>query len=243
MLMAVAVVLTGCFSRSPDLEGSAVSETPVLAKPSLSMSMARVPTDAGAAPTATSYSPVVMTPIVAAVPAPEVNVNQPLTSDSGVTFYRFKSGDPVVVHLRGIYPKDEAVEDIIDEDGNITIPLIGDIPAVGKSTSQLEADITKFYIEGGFYRAITVNVVMPSPFYFIRGEIRSPGRFPVVSGVTILQAIAAAGGYTEFANQRSVQLIRGKTTSTINMRDIEKNPERDIRLESGDVIVVSRSIL
>lgn len=241
MMLMAAAMLTGCFSRSPDLEGADASQAPGLAKPSLSMSMARVPTDAGAAPSATSYAPVVMTPIAAAVP--EVEVSQPLTSDSGVTFYRFKSGDPVVVHLRGIYPKDEAVEDIIDEDGNITIPLVGDIPAVGKSTSQLEADITRHYIEGGFYRSITVNVVMPSPFYFIRGEIRSPGRFPVVSGVTILQAIAAAGGYTEFANQRSVQLIRGKTTSTINMRDIERNPERDIRLESGDVIVVSRSIL
>lgn len=249
LTLALAVtVLAGCVSRSPEASGdAALVEPSAPARPSLAMSMTRAGSDGtGAAAT----TPVVPPPpsAAAAAPAPVVTVvdpvSQPLAStETGVTFYRFKSGDPVVIHLRGIYPKDEAVEDIIDEDGNVTIPLIGDIPAAGKSTSQLEADITRLYIEGGYYRSITVNVVMPSPFYFIRGEIRSPGRFPVVSGVTILQAIAAAGGYTEFANQRNVQLIRGKTTTTINMRDIERNPERDIRLESGDVIVVNRSIL
>ncbi len=249
MLALAAAALTGCVSRTPESTGVDGGLVSAPARPSLAMSMSRAGTD-GTASTASapvipprpSSSPSAPAP----APAPPVvePVSQPLAStETGITFYRFKSGDPVVVHLRGIYPKDEAVEDIIDEDGNVTIPLIGDIPAAGKSTSQLEADITRMYIEGGYYRSITVNVVMPSPFYFIRGEIRSPGRFPVVSGVTILQAIAAAGGYTEFANQRNVQLIRGKTTTTINMRDIERNPERDIRLESGDVIVVNRSIL
>lgn len=172
-----------------------------------------------------------------------VEEDQLVSVETGVTFYRFQVGDPIVIHLRGIYPKDEAVEDIVDEDGNVTIPLIGDIQAAGKSTSQLEADVTRMYVDGGYYRAITVNVLMPSRTYFIRGEIRNPGRFAIVSGVTIMQAIAAAGGYTEFASQRSIKLIRGGTTTTINMKSIEKNPEKDIRLESGDVIVVERSIL
>jgi protein involved in polysaccharide export with SLBB domain len=247
-LALVATVLVGCVSRSPEAVGDDTpGEASAPARPSLAMSMTRAGSDGAGTTVAAPLVP--PPPSASPAPAPVVTVadpasSQPLAStETGVTFYRFKSGDPVVIHLRGIYPKDEAVEDIIDEDGNVTIPLIGDIPAAGKSTSQLEADITRLYIEGGYYRSITVNVVMPSPFYFIRGEIRSPGRFPVVSGVTILQAIAAAGGYTEFANQRNVQLIRGKTTTTISMRDIERNPERDIRLESGDVIVVNRSIL
>ncbi|HMO05465.1 MAG TPA: polysaccharide biosynthesis/export family protein [Kiritimatiellia bacterium] len=249
MLALAVAALTGCVSRSSDAGGADEGLAAATARPALAMSMSRAGTDGA---TSSAVAPVIpprpSAPTSAPAPAPVLPViepvSQPLASmETGVTFYRFKSGDPVVIHLRGIYPKDEAVEDIIDEDGNVTIPLIGDIPAAGKSTSQLEADITRMYIEGGYYRSITVNVVMPSPFYFIRGEIRSPGRFPVVSGVTILQAIAAAGGYTEFANQRNVQLIRGKTTTTINMRDIERNPERDIRLESGDVIVVNRSIL
>jgi len=184
--------------------------------------------------------------LVVSIPEDSVDVQEenPLVSvETGVTFYRFQVGDPIVIHLRGIYPKDDMVEDIVDEDGNVTIPLIGDILAAGKSTAQLEADVTRMYIDGGYYRVITVNVVMPSRTYFIRGEIRNPGRFAIVSGVTIMQAIAAAGGYTEFASQRSIKLIRGGTTTTINMKSIERNPEKDIRLESGDVIVVDRSIL
>jgi polysaccharide biosynthesis/export protein VpsN len=222
LLGGYAALLMGCASTS-----SGQKDVIEKKRPSLSMSASRtVPReDASISQTAEPKA-------------------QPVASaETGITFYRFKSGDPVVIQLRGIYPKDESVEDIIDEDGNVTIPLIGDILAAGKSTSQLEAEIARLYIDGGYYRTITVTVVMPSPFYFIRGEIRLPGRYPVVSGVTILQAIAAGGGYTEFANPKSVKLIRGKTTTTLNMRDIERNPEKDVRLESGDVIVVDRSIL
>jgi polysaccharide biosynthesis/export protein VpsN len=156
--------------------------------------------------------------------------------------YLLQMGDPVVIHLRGIYPQDQEVEDIIDDNGNVTLPFLGDITAAGKSTSEIEADIRNRYISGGYYRNITISVVMPQRTYFIRGEVRAPGRFPVVGGLTMLQAIAAAGGYTEFANPRKINLIRGGRTITYNMRDIERSPEQDIRLESGDVIVVERSL-
>ena len=225
LLVWMSVVMAGCASMLKK-DGNADGE-PEKTRPTLSMSASRT------------------------VPQQDASVVQPthkeaqpvVSAETGVAFYRFKSGDPIVIQLRGIYPKDESVEDIIDEDGNVTIPLIGDIQAAGKSTSQLEADIFRLYVDGGYYRTVTVTVVMPSPFYFIRGEVRLPGKYQVVSGVTILQAIAAGGGYTEFANAKSVKLIRGKTTTTVNMREIERNPERDIRLESGDVIVVDRSIL
>jgi polysaccharide export outer membrane protein len=177
------------------------------------------------------------------VEMPEVEVVPPVAGETGVTFYRLKVGDPVIIHLRGIYPRDEMVEDLVDEDGKVTVPLIGDIQAAGKSTSQLEADITKLYISGNYYKAITINVVMPSRTYYIRGEVRAPGRYPIVGVVTIMQAIAAAGGYTEFASQRNVKLIRNDTTTSINIRSIERNPDRDLPLESGDVIIVERSIL
>jgi len=222
--------VTGCTSSGGNVDQDAAATGGVPA-PSLSLSATRT---------------IPQRDLVVAIPEDSVDaeVENPLVSgETGVTFYRFQVGDPIVIHLRGIYPKDDMVEDIVDEDGNVTIPLIGDILAAGKSTAQLEADINRMYIDGGYYRVITVNVVMPSRTYFIRGEIRNPGRFSIVSGVTIMQAIAAAGGYTEFASQRSIKLIRGGTTTTINMKSIERNPEKDIRLESGDVIVVDRSIL
>ena len=228
LIALVSIITAGCASSRPGVPegGSAVMVPPVL-----SMSMTRtVPTqDVHVVSMATETVDPLESPLVSA--------------ETGVTFYRLKVGDPVVVHLRGIYPRDEMVEDVVDEDGNVTLPLLGDVLAAGKSTSQLEADIRRLYIDGGYYRTITVSAMMPSRIYFIRGEIRNPGRFPIIGGVTIMQAIAAAGGYTEFANQRSIKLIRGESTTTVNMRTIERNPERDIRLESGDVIVVDRTFL
>lgn len=163
--------------------------------------------------------------------------------ERGVSYsYLLQKGDPLVIHLRGIYPQDQEVEDIIDDNGNVTLPFLGDILAAGRPTSELETSIREQYISGGYYRSITVSVVMPQRTYFIRGEVKSPGRFPVVGGLTMLQAIAAAGGYTEFANPKKVSLIRGGRSTNINMRDIERKPEQDIRLESGDVIVVERSL-
>ncbi len=156
--------------------------------------------------------------------------------------YRLQSGDPVIVYLRGIGREMDEVEDIVDEQGNISLPYLNEFRAVNKTTSDLEKDIRKAYIDGKIYRDVSINVVMPSQSYFIRGEVKQPGRYPIITGITILQAIATAGGYTEFASPRNVKLIRGQQSISYNMNRIEKNPEKDIKVESGDVIVVDRSI-
>lgn len=223
LLLAVLLVAGGCVLRRG---ADASLDAPGVDVPALSLSMTR-------GVSATSATPVVDVPELPVVVEAEI----PAYS------YRLQVGDPVLIHLRGIYPRDEQIEDIIDDAGNVTLPFLGDIPAVGKSTSQLESDIQSMYIDGGFYRTITISVIMPQRTYFIRGEVRQPGRYPIVGGLTLMQAIATAGGYTEFASPRSIQLIRGSgKPMEINMRRIERSPENDIRLESGDVIVVGRSI-
>ena len=83
--------------------------------------------------------------------------------------------------------------------------------------------------------------MMPSQSYFIQGEVRQPQRFPLMTGTTLLQAVAAAGGYTEFADPKRVTLTRGRDVRVYNMRDVEKNPQQDISVESGDVIRIPRS--
>lgn len=228
------LLASGCISRQPDVideEWISDEEITATTKPSLSMSATRVRANQLPPPAAAGNT----APETPAESAAEVEVTSPYS-------YRLQSGDPVVIHLRGIYPRDEEVEDIVDDLGNITLPHLGDLPAAGRSTSQLEAEIRRLYIEGKFYNSITINVVMPQRTYFIRGEVKGPGRFPVAGGMTLLQAIATAGGYTEFANPKKVNLIRAGRTQTYNMRSIERRPELDVRLESGDVIVVERSI-
>jgi protein involved in polysaccharide export with SLBB domain len=237
VLAMACVIFTGCVGRSPATPDAGMDLTsPAPRQPSFSLSMARnvntqpaMPATVGdedkAGDNASRYGET-------------VGIEERGSSYS----YLLQKGDPLVIHLRGIYPQDQEVEDMIDDNGNVTLPFLGDILAAGRPTSELESFIRDRYISGGYYRSITVSVVMPQRTYFIRGEVRAPGRFPVVGGLTMLQAIAAAGGYTEFANTKKVNLIRGGRTTTYNMRDIERRPEQDIRLESGDVIVVERSL-
>ena len=163
---------------------------------------------------------------------------------SSSTAYRLKAGDPIVVYLRGIpgvAGGEQQMEDIIDENGAINLPYVGAIQAGGKTSTELEQTIQKTYIDHQIYRYITVNVVVPSRSYYVRGEIRQPGRFPLLSRVTVIQAIAAAGGFTEFANPSKVEILRGNQRIRINAAEFEKYPERDKEIESGDVIIVQRS--
>ena len=117
-----------------------------------------------------------------------------------------RPGDPIIITLRGIpgYPGGQQnIEGILDENGSINLPFLNFIEAAGKTASELEREILTRYVSEGYYRTLGVNIIIPTQSYFVRGEVRGPGRFPLTGGVTILQALAAAGGYTEFANKKS----------------------------------------
>jgi polysaccharide export outer membrane protein len=76
----------------------------------------------------------------------------------------------------------------------------------------------------------------------VRGEVLQPGRYKLTSGLTVVRALAAAGGYTEFANPRKVKILRGGKAFYVNLRELEQYPDRDIEIKPGDVMVVPRSM-
>ena len=239
---------TGCGTRSGYHSGRSPPKPPLpldhsrpalnAPTPTLSVSTTRL---AVAAKPAAEPAPVLRAP----VPGRAASNDSAATSTmSSSTVYRLKAGDPIVVYLRGIpgVPGGEQqMEDIIDENGAISLPYVGSIQAGGKTSTEFEQTIQKTYLERQIYKYITVNVVVPSRSYYVRGEIRQPGRFPLLSRVTVIQAIAAAGGFTEFANPSKVEILRGNQRLRINAAEFEKYPERDKEIESGDVIIVQRS--
>jgi protein involved in polysaccharide export with SLBB domain len=192
------------------------------------------------APTSTTATPktTALPPVKASRP---LSIPVEVRSTRAASVYLIKPGDPVVVHLRGI-PQEQEIEDQVDEMGKINLPFINEMTAAGKSSSELEKEIRSAYIDQQIYKNIMVNVILPSQSYFVRGEVRQPGRFPLSSGVTMVQAIAAAGGYTEFANSKKVQLLRGNKADYYDARSFETHPEKDVAIEAGDVIVVHRSV-
>lgn len=176
------------------------------------------------------------------VPAPPMPEEKEGPVASTGVAYTLKQGDVVQIFLRGI-PNAEAIEAIIDEDGMIPLPFINEVLATGQTSSELARNIRRIYQEQGIYRNISVNVVVPTRYYFIQGEIRQPGRFQIVSATRVSQAIAGAGGYTEFASGRVVIKRGGKIIKTIrNARRLERTPGDDILLEPDDIIEVRRSL-
>jgi polysaccharide export outer membrane protein len=156
--------------------------------------------------------------------------------------YRLRVGDDLFITLSGSAGLNEQIETKIDADGNIKLRFIGAVKAQGLSSTELEREIKAEYTDRQkIYRDITVRVVVPNTFYFIGGEVRQPGRFPMIGRVTLSQAIVAAGNFTEWANNRRIVLVRNNERAVINFREIMRDPTRDVELLAGDVITVERS--
>ena len=130
-------------------------------------------------------------------------------------------------------------------DGNISLPLIHEIKAAGLTPLQLEAAITEKL--KGFYENPTVSVIVMETNSFkvyVSGEVRTPGVYRLRSDTTILQIIPMAGGFTEWAKQRKILVIRkenGKETRfTVDYKKAMKgdDPSSNVILKAGDTIIV-----
>jgi polysaccharide export outer membrane protein len=159
-----------------------------------------------------------------------------------IGFYQLRSMDPLDVNLLGI-PEEKNIQTVIDEKGNITLPYINEpVKASGLTTSELEREIRKIYIDGQIYRNITVNVLTSAKTYYMEGEIRNPGGYVLGSRITLLQAIAAASGYTEYADKTDIIITRNGQIIKANAKYLEKHPGKDIPIEAGDRIKIDRSM-
>jgi polysaccharide export outer membrane protein len=167
----------------------------------------------------------------------------PGEEDSSVVgLYKLRSLDPIQINLLGI-PEEKQIETSIDEKGNLSLPYIDEpVKASGLTTSELERKIQQIYTDGQIYRNITVNVVTQAKIYYMEGEVRKPQAYQLNQRISLLQAIAGASGYTEYANKKNVTITRNGQIIKINAKDIEENPEWDIPIEAGDRINVHRSL-
>ena len=155
-----------------------------------------------------------------------------------ITVYKLKAMDPIYIRFSGVQDQ-QFLEDVIDENGEISLLHIPKpIKAAGLTTTQLEEKIERLYVDGGIYINVSVDVTMTAKTYYVQGEVKAPGQFPLTSGTTLLQAIASARGYTEFADKKKVRILRQGTSIEKNMKSIEKNPALDVKIEAGDVVNV-----
>lgn len=161
---------------------------------------------------------------------------------------RMRSGDNIEIRIGGV-PFEEISQVTgaytIDTNGFVNMPHIGRIRAAGLTQDELQLAVEKSYRDNEIYTrpTITVNVPMQTRLVNVGGEVRMPQRISYTPDLTVLGAISAAGGFTEFANQRRVRLLRGNTVTEVDIRRVRRDPSQDIVLQPGDSIEVSRSFL
>jgi polysaccharide export outer membrane protein len=134
----------------------------------------------------------------------------------------------------------------VRDDGRVSIPLLGDAPALGKSPTDLARDIGALLEARSLAVATRVTVLLEerAPLRVsVLGEVARPGFYPVESNAGLAEALASAGGFTEFAHRDRVYVVR-RVPSPVRIRftydDLVRARGRapEFRLRPGDVVVV-----
>jgi polysaccharide export outer membrane protein len=176
-------------------------------------------------------------------PPPKPRVKTARTTSDDEIMGRLRSGDELVVRMDTGQPQAQAPpSDVtIDEDGDISLPLVGRIKAAGLTASELAERIQANYVPR-YYVRCTATVLVAQRFFYVGGEVRNPNRFLWSEDTTLLKAVNTAGGFTDYANRRKVQLIRGKEPQVFDCEELQRNPTKDVAIRPGDSITVPRSI-
>jgi len=134
----------------------------------------------------------------------------------------------------------------VRSDGKISLPLVGELTASGQTPLQLEQEITKRLQNYISEPEVTVIVSdSKSQKVNILGMVVRPGAYLLTSSTTVLDAIAMAGGFKDFAKQKSIYVLRQAPDGTqkkipFNYKEVIKgqNAEQNIRLQAGDTLVI-----
>jgi polysaccharide biosynthesis/export protein len=155
--------------------------------------------------------------------------------------YRLGAGDKLRIEVYKDTQLSQSVQ--IRPDGKITLPLVGDMEATSLTPIELRDQIAtklKEYITNPTVTVIVVEAV--SAQAYVTGEVAHPGAVALHGPVTIVQAIAMAGGFKEFANTKDVKILRpnGNNMQTLrfNYKDMLNGDAKPMLLRAGDTVIV-----
>lgn len=178
-------------------------------------------------------------------PASPTTATPSTPSSTAVTAdYRLTPGDKLRVEVYKDAQLSQSLQ--VRPDGKVTLPLLGDIVATDLTPIQLRDRIAESLKEYITNPVVTVIVVEASPvMVYVMGEVSQPGSIPMRGQMTVLQALAMAGGFREFANTKDIRILRKgrgneKSVETIrfNYNDAVKGNTKPVFLNPGDMVVV-----
>jgi polysaccharide biosynthesis/export protein len=129
----------------------------------------------------------------------------------------------------------------VHQDGQITIPLLGDLPAGGKTPNEVQQIVAKALTKFVVKPLVTITVQsVESKKYYLDGLIAKPGEYLLITPTTVLEAISKAGGLQEFGNGKKIYILRGSERIPFNYKEVlhGKNMGQNIQVQPGDHIVV-----
>jgi polysaccharide export outer membrane protein len=158
----------------------------------------------------------------------------------------FRTGDTIELRIGGVPAEETQLITgayTVDGEGFVNLPHIGKVRAAGLSQASLQRAIESAYRGQEIYTNPTITVTVPTTLRFVNvsGDVRQPRRVEYTSDLTVLGAISAAGGFTDYADQRKVRLMRGGQVQMVDIKAVRSNPSLDIILLPGDQIEVPQS--
>jgi protein involved in polysaccharide export with SLBB domain len=151
-------------------------------------------------------------------------------------------GDLITVSFSDVPNPPAEIRTRIPPDGMLPLHFNVRVRAAGRIIPQLEQAIREAYVPT-YYRRLTAIVRSEERFFFVGGEVRNPSRYPVQANLTVLRAIDTAGGFTDFAKRRQIELRRenGKRIY-IDERRARQNSALDVPVLANDHIIVKRRL-
>jgi polysaccharide export outer membrane protein len=172
----------------------------------------------------------------ASTSGPSANPSVPVPASTA----QLRPGDSLTVVIQGVPdPSSNPVQ--IDEQGLISLPFIGTLTAAGVSTAELSQRVRETYLAKKIYTAVDVSVTVTERFVYVGGEVQRPGRIVWTPDLTVAKAIQSAGGFSLYAKESAVSLVRENQAYPINVEIAQKNPSQDPPLMPGDSLQVPRS--
>ena len=245
------ILLAGCSSVS--------YEDPNPPKPYVFPSQRRsAPNDAAsaavAAPLPTTPTPVAdvasQSPVEVQPPAPDPAA--PVVAPAGGTApanavsadpgsVRMQRGDLITVTFSDTPTPIVEHKERIRDDGKMTLIYNVSVQAAGRTAGELQEAIRAALVPK-YFKYLTVIVKAEDRFYFVGGEVKIPNRQLYLGDMTVLRAIDTAGGFTDFANRKRIELRRSGKTFKIDWYKAMKNSNLDLPVYPNDQIIVFKRI-
>jgi protein involved in polysaccharide export with SLBB domain len=159
--------------------------------------------------------------------------SSPVSEEAGVVAaYRVGPDDEIKIMVFG--EPDLSGQYAVNGAGILSMPLIGDIPVKGLGLKEIESAVVARLKDGYILEPhVSVEIAKYRPFYIL-GEVRSPGSYPYVNNMSVLNAVALAGGFTYRANKKNVEIMR----TAKELSKLEDDQPVEATVLPGDIILV-----